>query len=145
LFQASWESLLSRPPLRRPSPLDNHGYTPDPRPGGPGAPYGGACAIVGLQSCIWNTFNQNFLASLLLYLADLGVTDASLYGTEIVGACAPVYPDNSQSNDVFAAVTIAMQNRQYSLTSTRLSAILSGWNATSLAGGKITGVSLTGQ
>jgi len=110
-----------------------------------GAPYGGACAIVGLQSCVWNALNQNFIASLLPYLADLGVTDASLYGTEILGACAPVYPDNSQNNDVLAAVTTAMQNRQYSLTSTRMSAILSEWNTISLSGGDLIGGSLTSQ
>jgi hypothetical protein len=106
-------------------------------------PTGEACAIVGLQNCTWNTFNQNFFASLLPFLSSLGVTDASLYGTEILGACVPLYPDNGQDTGVLATVTTAMQNRQYSLSSARLSAIISGWNAVSVQGcPRIVGLSL---
>ena len=57
--------------------------------------------------------DQNLFASLLSFLAAQGVTDASLYGTEILGACTPFPPDNGQDNDVLAAVTAAMQNQQY--------------------------------
>jgi hypothetical protein len=93
-----------------------------------------ACAIAGLQSCTWNALNQGLFASLLPFVASQGVTDASLYGTEVLAACAPVYPDNGQNSTVLAAVTTAMQNHQYSVASGRLSAILSQWNSASLAG-----------
>ena len=106
-----------------------------------GGPQGQACAIVGLQSCIWNSFDQAFFASLLPFLSIQGVTDASLYGTEIIGACASVYPDNGQDNGTLAAVTLAMQNRQYSLAGSRLSIIFKQWNATTLQGCKLGGVS----
>ena len=105
-----------------------------------GGPTGEACAIVGMQSCTWNSFNQNFVASLLPYLSALGVTDASLYGANILGACAPVYPDNPNDDDsVLSVATIAMENHQYSLAATHLSQILSTWNAASLAGGTLAG------
>jgi len=99
-----------------------------------GGTTGGGCAIVGVQSCTWNAFNQNFLASLLPFLAAQGVADASLYSTEMLGACAPVYPDNARNNTVLNDATTAMQNRQYSLTSARLSTILSEWNMIGLHG-----------
>jgi hypothetical protein len=108
-----------------------------------GGPGGEACAIAGLQSCLWNTLNQNFFASLLPFLSSQGVNDASLYGTEILGACAPLSPDNGQSYTVLNTVTIAMQNHQYSLSGARLAAILSGWNAVGVQGcTKTYGVSL---
>jgi hypothetical protein len=97
-------------------------------------PSGEACAIVGLQSCTWNTLNQGLFASLLPFLASQGVTDASLYGTEILAACAPAYPDNGQNTTVLATVTTAMQTHQYSMATSRLSAILSQWNMAGLAG-----------
>lgn len=106
------------------------------------APTGGACAIVELQSCTWNGFNQSFFASLLSFLASQGVTDASLYGTEMLGACAPIYPDNGQNTNVLTAATTAMQNHQYSLASAGMSAILSHWNAMSLQGCSLVGGSL---
>ncbi len=103
-------------------------------------PGGEACAIVGLQSCTWNSFNQDFVASLLPFLSSQGVTDASLYGTEVIGACAPVYPDNPQASDaVLNTATIAMENRQYSLASARLSLILSQWGTTSIQGCTLAG------
>lgn len=98
-------------------------------------PTGEGCAIVGLQSCTWNKFNQDFFASLLPFLSSQGVTDASLYGTELVAACAPVYPDNPQAtNDVLNTATIAIENHQYSLSSVRLSSILSQWNTVNQRG-----------
>jgi hypothetical protein len=106
------------------------------------APTGEACAIVGLQSCTWNTFNQNFFASLLSFLSSQGVTDASLYGTEALGACAPLYPDNGQDPNALFAATTAMQNRQYSLSGARLSAILAAWNTTGVSGCTLIGASL---
>ena len=106
------------------------------------APTGESCAIVGIQSCTWNSLNQNFFSSLLSFVANLGVTDASLYGTEILGACTPIYPDNGHNPTTFANATTAMQNRQYSLATPRLSAILSAWNAASLTGGRLIGGSI---
>jgi len=106
------------------------------------APSGEPCAIVGLQSCTWSTFNQDFFPSLLSFLAAQGVTDASLYGTEILGACASTYPDNGQDTNTLTNVTTAMQNHQYSLSGARMSAILSNWNKTSLQGCSLVGGSL---
>ena len=106
------------------------------------APVGEACAIVGLQSCTWNGFNQSFFSSLLSFLSSQGVTDASLYGTEILGACAPIYPDNGQNTTVLTLATIAMQNHQYSLASAGMSAILTQWNTTGIRGCHLTGGSL---
>ena len=106
------------------------------------APTGESCAIVGIQSCTWNSLNQNFSSSLLSFVANLGVTDASLYGTEILGACTPIYPDNGHNPTTFANATTAMLNRQYSLCTPRLSAILSAWNAASLTGGTLIGGSI---
>jgi len=104
-------------------------------------PTGEGCAIVGLQSCTWSTFNQDFFASLLPFLSSQGVTDSSLYGASVLGACAPVYPDNPQDdNDVLNTATIAMENHQYSITGVKLSAILSQWNAAGIQGAcKLTG------
>jgi hypothetical protein len=110
------------------------------------APTGEGCAIVGLQSCVWNTFNRVLFGSLLSFLSSQGVTDAFLYGTEMLGACAPAYPDNGQDSSQFVTVlsnaTIAMQNHQYSLASAGMSAILTPWNATGLQGCSLTGGSL---
>jgi len=105
-------------------------------------PTGEVCAIVGLQSCTWNGFNQSFFASVLSFLAGQGVTDASLYGTEMIGACAPIYPDNGQSVNTFIPATAAMLNHQYSLASAGMSAILSSWNKASLRGCSLVGGSL---
>jgi hypothetical protein len=105
-------------------------------------PTGEACAIVGLQSCTWNGFNQSFFAALLSFLASQGVTDASLYGTEMPGACVPVNPNNGQNTGVLYAATTAMQNHQYSLASAGISAILSSWNRTSLRGCSLVGGAL---
>jgi hypothetical protein len=98
---------------------------------------GQPCAIVGLQSCTWNTLNQNFFAALLPSLASLGVTDASLYGTEMLGACAPVYPDNGQNTTALANATSAMVSKQYSMACSRMASLLSQWNMTSLTGGTL--------
>lgn len=104
---------------------------------------GEACAIVGMQSCIWNTFNQNFLSSLLSFVSGLGVTDASLYGANILGACAPTYPDNpNDDNSVLDTATSAMERYQYSVASDRLNAIVAQWNKTGIRGAKLTGLSL---
>jgi hypothetical protein len=105
-------------------------------------PTGEACAIVGLQSCTWNGFNQSFFASILSFLAGQGVTDASLYGTEMLGACTPTYPDNGQSVSTFIPATTAMMNHQYSLASAGMSAILASWNRTNLRGCSLAGGSL---
>jgi len=105
-------------------------------------PTGEMCAIVGLQSCTWNGFNQDFFASILSFLAGQAVTDASLYGTEMLGACAPTNPDNGQSVNTFIPATAAMLNHQYSLASTGMSAILSSWNKASLRGCSLAGGSL---
>ena len=104
-------------------------------------PTGEGCAIVGMQSCIWNSFNQNFFASLLPYLSRQGVTDASLYGANLLGACAPIYPDNpNDDDDVLNAVTVAMQGRQYSLASARLRQLLAQWNRIGISGGQLKGL-----
>jgi hypothetical protein len=105
-------------------------------------PTGEACAIVGLQSCTWNGFNQSFFASILSFLAGQGVTDASLYGTEMLGACAPTHPDNGQTINTFIPATTAMLNHQYSLASAGMSAILSSWNRTNVRGCSLVGGSL---
>lgn len=104
-------------------------------------PTGEGCAIVGMQSCIWNSFNQNFFASLLPYLSRQGVTDASLYGANLLGACAPIYPDNpNDDDDVLNSVTAAMQGRQYSLASARLRQLLAQWNRIGISGGQLKGL-----
>ena len=104
-------------------------------------PTGEGCAIVGMQSCIWNSFNQNFFASLLPYLSRQGVTDASLYGANLLGACAPIYPDNpNDDDDVLYSVTVAMQARQYSLASARLRQLLAQWNRIGISGGQLKGL-----
>jgi len=109
-----------------------------------GGPTGYACSIVGMQSCIWNNLNQNFLSSLLPYLSVQGVTDASLYPANIVAACAPTYPDNpNDDNGVLNTVTNAIEQHQYSLTGTGLSTILAQWNKSSVNGATLSGVSLT--
>jgi hypothetical protein len=95
-----------------------------------------------IQSCTWNKLNQDFFASLLPFLSSQGVINASLYGTEILGACAPVYPDNAQDTGVLNTATLAMQNHQYSLSAARLSAILSEWNTTGISGCTLIGGSL---
>jgi hypothetical protein len=106
-------------------------------------PSGESCAIVGLQSCTWNQFNQDFFASLLPFLSSLGITDASLYGTEVLGGCAPAYPDNPQDdNDVLYAATVAMENHQYSLAGTKLSSILAQWNKVGMQGCTLIGGSV---
>jgi hypothetical protein len=105
-----------------------------------GGQTGGACAIIGLQSCAWNALNQNFFSSLLSFLASQGVTDASLFGTEMLGACAPIPPDNGQNITAVTAATTAMQNHQYSLASTSLAAILSQWSMSTLCGSKLSGL-----
>jgi hypothetical protein len=107
-----------------------------------GGSTGGACAIVGLQSCTWNGLYPSFFSSLLSFLASLGVTDASLFGAEALGACTPTYPDNAQVIGTFIPVTQAMVYRQYSLSGAGMAAILSGWNATGLRGCALTGGSL---
>ena len=99
-----------------------------------GGPSGEGCAIIGLQSCSWNMLNQNLFASLLSFLAAQGVTDASLYGAEILGACTPFPPDNGQDNDVLASVTTAMQKQQYSMASSGLAVILSRWHSIGIVG-----------
>jgi hypothetical protein len=107
-----------------------------------GGATGGACAIMGLQSCTWNALYPSFFASLLSFLASQGVTDASLFGAEALAACAPTYPDNAQESDTFIAVTAAMEKHQYSLSGAAMAAILSGWNATGLRGCSLSGGSL---
>jgi hypothetical protein len=62
-----------------------------------GGPGGEACAIAGLQSCLWNTLNQNFFASLLPFLSSQGVNDASLYGTEILGPMSRIRASASRT------------------------------------------------
>jgi hypothetical protein len=116
-------------------------YAPTPAPS-PAPPTGEACAIVGLQSCTWNGFNQSFFASILSFLASQGVTDASLYGTEMLGACTPTHPDNGQSVSTLIPATTAMLNHQYSLASAGMSAILSSWNRTNVRGCSLAGGSL---
>ena len=80
-----------------------------------GGATGGACVIVGLQSCTWNALYPSFFASLLSFLSSQGVTDASLFGAEALGACAPTYPDNAQESGTFIPVTTAMQNHPVQL------------------------------
>jgi hypothetical protein len=102
------------------------------------APTGAGCAIVGLQSCTWNAFNPSFFSSLLSFFASQGVTDASIYDAEVLGACAPAYPDNGQIAAQYPTslqtAIAAMQNHQYSLSGASMAAILSSWNKTSLRG-----------
>jgi len=86
-------------------------------------------------------FNQSVFASLLPYLSRQGVTDASLYGANLLGACAPIYPDNpNDDDDVLNAVTVAMQGRQYSLASARLRQLLAQWNRIGISGGQLKGL-----
>ncbi len=107
-----------------------------------GAPNTEACAIVGRSSCTWNTLNQNFFAALLPFLASQGITDASLFDTQILAQCAPAYPDSALNPLVLATATTAMQNGQFSVACVRHSSLLSQWGAGSMAGATVSGAHL---
>jgi hypothetical protein len=91
-----------------------------------------------LQSCTWSAFNPSFFSSLLSFFASEGVTEASIYDAEVLGACAPAYPDNGQIAAQYPTslqtAIAAMQNHQYSLSGASMAAILSSWNKTGLRG-----------
>jgi hypothetical protein len=103
------------------------------------APNSEECAIVGRSSCTWNTLNQDFFAAILPFLASQGVTDASLFETEILAQCAPVYPDNGENTVVLTAATNAMENGQFSVASLSHAAIVSQWGAGRMAGATVGG------
>jgi hypothetical protein len=107
-----------------------------------GAPNTEACAIVGRSSCTWNTLNQNFFAALFPFLASQGVTDASLFDTQILAQCAPTYPDSALNTMLLTAATTAMENSQFSVACSRHASILSQWGAGSMAGATVSGAHL---
>jgi len=107
-----------------------------------GSPNTEACAIVSRSSCTWNTLNQNFFAALFPFLASQGVTDASLFDTQILAQCAPVYPDSALNPVVLAAATTAIENGQFSVACVRHASLLSQWGAGGMAGATVSGARL---
>jgi hypothetical protein len=78
--------------------------------------------------------NEDLFASLLPFLASQGVTDASLFGTEVLAACTPTYPDSGLNDTVLQTATTEMLNGQYSALSARLAAIVGQRNVLAVQG-----------
>ena len=81
-------------------------------------------------------------AALLPFLARQGVTDASLYPAEILGLCAPTFPDSVLEAPVLNSATNAMEKALYSAASTSHAAIMSQWGAGSMTGATVSGAQL---
>jgi hypothetical protein len=89
------------------------------------APNQPACTIIGIQSCSWASYHQNFFAASLSYLTSLGFESAALYATEMLGTCAAVYPDSALDKTVIGNAATAMVSQQYSTECVRLTSLTS--------------------
>jgi len=103
------------------------------------APNSLSCAIIGIQSCSWSSFDPNFYAGALSYLASYGADSAAQYASETLAACAPVYPDNGLSIAVIATATGNMSTQHYSSDSQCLASIERAWGRNTISGATVSG------
>jgi hypothetical protein len=103
------------------------------------APNSLSCAIVGIQSCSWSSFDPNFYAGTLSYLASYGTESAGQYASETLAACAPVYPDNGLNVTMIGIATGNMSAQHYSSDSQCLATIERAWGRNTISSATVSG------